>query len=338
MLALLLAGSLSITPATYLESLEQYRRGQGAEAIRAEWPARWVRGEAPKLAAGPSFPYELAVMLHTDRELARRGTGRQVAGADLEAALSILYRMPAAGRAVFERRWRFALAVELHVRMDWDGALSVLDGWLGRVPDDADALLEKGTILAVVSDVARHSLRWAEGAEPRQDVAERAGLAVGEVRRQMIDAADCFRRALMARPESIEARLRLARALQVLGRDADALTELRAVLAAADASRSQRYLAHLFLGRSSERAGRLPEARVEYEAALQLDPEAQAAAVALSHVSHREGQRAAAQATLERGLAREGARSSLDPWWQYPWGRADEADGLLAELRSEARR
>jgi tetratricopeptide (TPR) repeat protein len=79
-------------------------------------------------------------------------------------------------------------------------------------------------------------------------------LAVQSTAAELDDAEDQFRRALQARPDHVEARLRLGRVLLLRGRAPQAVEELRPAYAAADEDLLA-YYAAMFLGAAEEAIG-----------------------------------------------------------------------------------
>ena len=96
------------------------------------------------------------------------------------------------------------------------------------------------------------------------------------------------------------------------------------------------YLAYLFLGRVHEDAGRLDQAVEQYRVALDIDPSAQAAAVALSNALRVAGDSEESRRVLRAALAQAGRRPRRDAFWDYPTGDADRCEKLFADLRREA--
>jgi hypothetical protein len=82
--------------------------------------------------------------------------------------------------------------------------------------------------------------------------------------------------------------------------------------------------------------GRLDEAARSYEAALLLEPQAQSARLALSHVRLRLGDAAAARREMEATVRGAERRRKPDPFWLYPWGPSVGVEDRLASLRREA--
>ena len=73
----------------------------------------------------------------------------------------------------------------------------------------------------------------------------------------------------------------------------------------------------------------------EFRQALDLDPESQAAAVALSHASWILGDVDGARHVIERAVALAGKRSRRDAYWDYLVSNAVFAEQLLDELRRD---
>jgi Tfp pilus assembly protein PilF len=138
-----------------------------------------------------------------------------------------------------------------------------------------------------------------------------------------------------ADPDLFEARIRLGRVRWRLGLDDSARQTLEEALRRGGAPPLP-YLAHLFLGQALERLGRAGDAARAYEEALALEPQSQAAAVALSHLRLSSGDTAGARRVLEDALGQAGRRPVRDPYWDYPASNAASADQVLEALRLEA--
>jgi thioredoxin-like negative regulator of GroEL len=82
--------------------------------------------------------------------------------------------------------------------------------------------------------------------------------------------------------------------------------------------------------------GRASEAARAYQGALALEPQSQAAAVALSHLRLSAGDAAGARRVLDEALAHAGRRAESDPYWIYPASNAAGAEDALEALRLEA--
>lgn len=261
-----------------------------------------------------AFPLEAAVLLHTERAIDRMERYDSFGPAELEIAPRIVELMPEARRRAFEPRWVQAAALALGKSGKWSLALGLLDPALRRYADDPLLHLARGAAL--------ESSAWLNSDEKREASARRA------------NAEKSYRQALALRPGLHEARVRLGRTLQLLGCEDEAVRELQAVVNGAPGT-LDRYLAHLFLGRARETAGRVADAVAEYQAALQAEPDGQAAAVALSHALHRAGRGHESVEALRAGVDRAGRRRAIDPWWPYLAGQWDDPDVLLEALRAE---
>jgi tetratricopeptide (TPR) repeat protein len=140
-----------------------------------------------------------------------------------------------------------------------------------------------------------------------------------QVRLSLDEAAKAYRRALEIDPRSAEARLRFGRVLALLGRPDEARTAFERVIAEG-ADEATRWLAHMFLGRVHEQAGRLEETVTSYRRALGLRA-TQSATIALANALDRSGERDAAVAQLQL-LATTAEQSThcedgCDPWLSY---------------------
>jgi hypothetical protein len=149
-------------------------------------------------------------------------------------------------------------------------------------------------------------------------------------------SAEHYRRALSLDPAFAEARVRLGFVLFRLGRPEEASRELeRARQEARDARVA--YLARLFAGMVHERAGRYQDAAAAYRDARRMGLECHVAAVALSHVFYRAGDRKAAAAIALEAGGFDDTRCE-DPWWSYDYGQAYKVEDRMAALRREVRR
>ncbi len=131
----------------------------------------------------------------------------------------------------------------------------------------------------------------------------------------------------------VEARLRRGRVLAALGRIAEAVAELRAVLL----GRPEPFaaaVAHLCLARLAESAD---DAAAEYRRAIDLDPALQPAWMGLSEALRRKQDRKGAMDALEHAFAREGD-PRLNAWIEYHMGRGRAFPAALARLQEDVRR
>ena len=285
-----------------------------------------------------------ALMAHTDRDWAARATVEKDSvrvtcgpGSDVQQAARLavpLARRPETRE--FARQWYRATAQRAQ---SW-GCLDEARHWviegLRAVPDDPELLLVMGALHELAGSLtAGYSPRAALASRPRQR--DRMLATERDRHAALTRARTSFESALEGAPALLEARLRLGRVEWRLGRPRPARAALEAVLAAAKDHRL-RYLAHLFLGRLEEDEGHAGAAEQAYRAALELRPEAQSAAVALSHLQFAAGDVAGARETMEDALVHAGQRHRGDELWVYALGASEDADRLFEALRAEARR
>jgi tetratricopeptide (TPR) repeat protein len=152
-------------------------------------------------------------------------------------------------------------------------------------------------------------------------------------RSELRQAESLFRRALAARPDMVEARVRHGRVLSLLERYPEAVDELRGALASV-ADDEQRYFGELFLGAAEAARKNIDAARDAYGRAARLYPKAQSPRIALSELARRVGDRGAALREMEPIFNRSVRdRERDDPWWHYYVVQARNADDLLETLR-----
>ncbi len=305
---------------------------KGAVVEMSGWPERRFRDEVPVLnalwqkarlcidcAAADEWqrtPVRAALMLHSDCAQRARRDGKPPRPHESAAwSIAQILKDDPAHRA-FARRWYKAMAGLAAGENRRSEALDWAERGLRDFPDSVDMLLVLGSIEETV------------GALATPDVSE-------EVREHLEKARDALRSAVAADPSRAEARLRLGRVAWRLGEADEARSVLEDVLARKpDAATA--FLAHLFLGRLDEDAGRLDEAARSYEAALAIDLRCQSARLALSHVRLRLGDAAAARAEVETALKAAGHRPKEDAFWLYPWGPSVGVEDRLEALRREA--
>jgi len=272
------------------------------------------------------LPLKAAVMLHVDRDIldhphsqsvehARPCPGDHARRAGQIAAL-LADRNPSRD---FARRFFLSMAN----RSQWDFCLDAAQQWardgLDRFPRDPSLFLALGS-----------------SSEEKATLANLPDQDPGGTRRAWYREAErALAEAVSADPALFEARIRLGRVRWRLGEDESARQTLEDALRRGGPPPLP-YLGQLFLGQALERLGRATEAARAYEEALALEPQSQAAAVALSHLRLSRGDTAAARRVLEEGLAHAGRRDEMDPYWLYPARNAGGADDALQALRQEA--
>lgn len=258
----------------------------------------------------------LAVMLHTEAAVATDVVDDALALFHLQQAMRLV---PHAGQPGLVEKWFEFAVMFLLSRGSVRAAGDLADGMASRFPDSAVPHYLRGVVKEVGVMFDHKNLR-----DPIP-----TGRAGASAATTLVFAVEDYERALRKDATLVEARLRLGR-IRSLQRRPDADAALSAV--ALDAPRpTTRYLAHLFLGSSAERQGQLEAAQRHYEAALALEPRAQTACIAISHVLH-------LRAELDRAttvaLECVAAAGSDDPWWSYRVGAYDAQ--LVDEMRTLA--
>lgn len=318
----------------YARLVQQYRRGETDEAIRAlsSWTPGTLMDVVYRVEKGRLTPpvatvrraLPAAVMLHTETGLYLNFRGDMgPAGLHWLLARRLAALEPAAPEQVsFLRAWYHAFGLFLLGTYAVDDAIELLARGLRRFPDDvpitlalaqyyeARGIFTPGHIISVQPTPSRDGLRDLRAAEA------------------------LFRALLAADPSRTEAKLHLARVLQVVGRSDEAITLFHEVATGGDPR--QKYLASLFVGELFRRRSRLAEARAEFTRALQAWPTGQAAAVALAETLHRQGERAAAAATLTEAIEDRGRPSPGDPFRTYHFGDRADQKRLLEAVKSLA--
>jgi hypothetical protein len=147
------------------------------------------------------------------------------------------------------------------------------------------------------------------------------------------EAEQLFRRALQIDPLLVEARVRLARLLQVRGRHEEAAAELKTALGA-NPTGVVAFYAHLFAGRTLQALGQTSEAAQHYASASALFPDAQSAILGSSQVALFQADVPATLAPLER-LGSRSSTLTADPWWYYDLAAGRDVNDLLRAMWAE---
>jgi tetratricopeptide (TPR) repeat protein len=311
-------------------------------ALRALWRAAQACHRCPDADAWERMPMRAALMLHSDCAQRSRHDGQSPQLQDSAAVeVASLMKDDPFHRA-FVRRWYEAMASLAQSENRWDEALAWAQRGLREFPDSVEMLLVQASIEEMQGAIeqtrgAPEAVR--EGNAPLLDPNARRSRAEllhrRQVREHFENAQRTLGQALAADASLPTLRLRLGRVAWRLGETAEARSAFLDVLARRpDAATA--FLAHLFLGRLDEDAGRLDDAAASYEAALTLDPRSQSARLALSHVRLRRGDAAGARAEVERAVGEGGRRPQPDAFWLYPWGPSVGVQGRLEALRRES--
>jgi len=154
---------------------------------------------------------------------------------------------------------------------------------------------------------------------------------LGSNQAELRQAESFLRRAVTLKPDFAEARLRLGRVLLMLGKPADAASELTQALASTG-DELLHYYGELFLGAARDALGEFDAARASYTRAAELQPAAQSPHLALSALARRRGDRGGALREIRRVFELASNDADDDPWWTYHVAQARNADDLFAEL------
>jgi tetratricopeptide (TPR) repeat protein len=332
-LAVLLACASAASAADDMEPARLYARGERAEALaalagRGENRLEWELGGVARTRNAALL--RAALMLYTDRALlehaqapgAETARGCEVTEDDLYLREVVGHMIDRAELQDFLRRWYAAMALQDLGNL----CLAKTDEWveqgLKRFRDDPPLLVVRG----VASEAAAKFRPLSS--EPEWEARARARVP-GNLSR----ARDSYERALAGDASLVEARLRLGRVLWAQGELDAARAQLEQVTATAPGP-SVGYLAHLFLARVHDDAGRPADADREYRAALALDPAGQAAAVGLAQLLGKGGP--VPRALLEEALSHAPRPDPRDLFWAYPAQRAGTGEDELSALRDEA--
>lgn len=155
---------------------------------------------------------------------------------------------------------------------------------------------------------------------------------------ELRDAEGLFRRTLQIKPDFPEARMHYGRVLDLLGKHAEAATELRKAIGGLT-DRQMLYYGGMFLGAAEEMRGNRDAARVAYEQSSALYPRAQSPLLALSQLARAAGDRRGALRSIDRlfALQSEDRDEHDDPWWWYYVSQGRDADELLDAMREPYR-
>lgn len=315
----------SATPRTLAEMTRAYDRGafqQVVDAVRqVKDPVALLRDFTDAGNPWPATPRREAAFALDLAEPALFSTRAETrrAGHDFLDRFSRLVRPPLEPDQ-FERYWYFSALTLLEGTMRPDVTSRYVERALRRFPDEPRFVLSR----AIVTDQdwsSKGGDRFTvTGAADASD-AERIGHAYG---------------AAMAFPDTgVEARVRYGWFLHRTTRDQEALAVLTAAGASPIADRSLNYLRHLFLGHVRFSLGQPEEAIAAYRTALDVQPGAQSARVALMNALAIQGDRVPAEALAEQ--VQSTTDDAIDPWWMYRQGQYRLHRLAIARLREMSR-
>ena len=151
------------------------------------------------------------------------------------------------------------------------------------------------------------------------------------------EAEKRFRQALQIDPTFAEARVRLARLLELKDKQDDARKELETALRAPMPDPVVVYYAHLFAARAALALKQPDSASAHIREALALFPDAQTALIVESQLALMKSDADGALAPVRHLAGLVGDPNHLeDPWWVYDTGAGRLVDYMLAEMKARA--
>jgi len=264
------------------------------------------------------------VFLYRDGRL----QGVESAGAHWRLGRTLLDAVsPDPSRDEMVREWYRATGAHLQAAHAFVYATPHLSRARELFPGDARILLYSGALHESLATSRVQSVL-----DPSQR-ASGSGSGILSARAELQRAESLLRQAVRSEPALAEARVRLGRVLDLLGRHEEGAAELRRA-ASATGDALLLYYADLFLGQAELALSHRDQANAGFERAASRYPRAQSPRLALSQLAHRNGNRAGALGAIRPVLdlpASEGERE--DPWWYYNEVHVPDVDRLLAELR-----
>jgi tetratricopeptide (TPR) repeat protein len=243
---------------------------------------------------------------------------------------------------VFVAAWYHGAASFLLRRGNFAEVVPLLDHAVEILPEDARLLFDRGTVeeslamglfqQASTLPEDRHEA-YIPGSsltsKPVRDVTLANPVALNA------RARGSYERAIEINPGLIEAHVRLARQLELIGEFARAAGEIKVALGL-DPVADVAFYAHLLGARAANALGRDDDAEAHVQAALQLYPEADSAWLAASQTSlHRSDPGAAIERLGKLTEAQESTAPTTavrDPWPDYIYGAGRLVKIALTEL------
>ncbi len=337
--------------ASFAELFDEYRRGDAAAAATdfGQWPDKRVRDEAVLPPGVNDNATLLALaMFHTEAGIATEEFGALAGG--LRSAVGLGYwGLEKAYEAHSYLAYKLVEDLEKRAERDKDAelhrftlswyivAMSFCHRW-GRFPC-AQSLLEKGE---------RHFNESAEFRLVKGSTMQNTRMTrvkANYIRYKTLQARAQlprweFKQALKIDPSLVEARVRLAHTTHVYLNYPEAQAEIEQALAEARAARNMfcTYIAAMVLGELHEDAGRLHEAAMAYQIAVDAQP-AHIASVALGQALVRLGRRDEGLDVGRRmfGFEGPGVDPIPDPYAMYHFAQSWQTPDRLAWMREIGR-
>jgi tetratricopeptide (TPR) repeat protein len=235
-----------------------------------------------------------------------------------------------AASAAFRAQWHLAAGTAMLRLARCDEARQQFETARGLRPDDPAILLALGSAHESIGSTGLRA--DVEPVETRPRPSREAGRQTPD--EHLRQATAHYREALARAPDLYEARLRLARSLQLQGRVAEADVEAK-MLDTRIADEHLRYLTLLVAGSISEAAGRADDALAKYRGARVLCRGCHSATLALSHALLRTGDRNAAREVVSQLASIRTWPMPADPWLDYLKGQWHRFDSMLERLQFE---
>lgn len=287
-----------------------------APAARSQKP-RWRRDE----------PQPAVDVMSADGRVERY----EIANPHWEFAMDLLDTLPATpGRDPIVAQWYRALGAHFAWKHSFADAHRHFERARRVVPDDAGVLFGEACLQETLGAPRVQNLQRVTTLPNGMVI---LGVSSAETHHQRAEAL--LRRALAARPDFVDARLRLGRVLLEQRQYEASLPHFdQVVTESRDAVLT--YYAHLFAGDAMLALNRPAESQASYERALVLYPYSQAAHLGLGASLRAGGDRQAAvkavMATITLPIKTRDGRE--DPWWEYYEGDAANVERLLDGLRA----
>lgn len=253
----------------------------------------------------------------------------QLANPHWEYARDLLESLPKeGGRDPIVGQWYEAVGAHFLINRQFAEAIEHFNVARGVVPDDPGVLYGEAWLQEIlgsprIQDYVRVSLQTGVNIS-----------GVWSPQTHFRNAAELLRKAVAAKPDFVEARLRLGKILVEQKNYVEATEHLRRVTTSTEDA-TLRYYAFLFTGDAALSLEQAADARTAYGRALDLFPRAQAARLGLGASLRLLGERQPAiDAVMSTVMISADARDERDePWWEYYDGNDAAVDRLLAALR-----